>query len=119
MNDYLEKLGNNIKFIDVKDLKKGDVILFSRVANEIICAKVLAPPNKSKMKCWHVPTRQLYTAVKCSTTIIESTRSYTGWKGNIINRTYKEYRLCPPSEHNSTKRFDFNYKQLILINNEE
>lgn len=119
MNEYLESLGHHIKVIDVSEIQHGDVLMFNKNASAIVVAKVLAPPNVSKTKLNWYTKKPVYTAVKCSTRIDENVQTYKGWNGQTRSYTTKVYNPTPPSEHNVEKRFDLNYKTVILLDRED
>jgi hypothetical protein len=119
MNEYLESLGHTIRLVNVDELKKGDVIIFNRTVGETLCAKVITPPNVSKTrKNWY--TKQpAYTAVKCSVNVEEVSHTRPGWNKQPYTWIIRTFKASPPSEHTMEKRFDLNYKTMILIDRED
>ena len=120
MNEYLKSLGHTIKIISVEELKKGDVIIFNRNSSQTLCAKVVAPPNVSKTRRNWYTKQPAYTAVKCTVHVEEQNHSRPGWNGGkAYTWTTRVFKASPPSEHTMEKRFDLNYKTIILINRED
>lgn len=92
---------------DLSLLEKGDEIIIATSSN-LKRIKLLQKPELSKKKHWSGSSR--YKAVKASIRQDVETRSC----GNSVYHIKKDV-FAPAEEHNLVKRFNLNFKDVLLL----
>ncbi len=99
--------------IKIEDLGIGDEIIMG-TNSQLKYLKILELPRLSKKRVGWRTKKPLYVNILCSTKYIDTSYTYTGWRGK--QQTYKSKRyICEPNNHNEQKRINLNERTLWLI----
>jgi hypothetical protein len=95
---------------DLSLLEQGDEIVIA-TSSSLKRIKLLQKPELSKVKSWNGSSR--YKAVKASVKRVSEDKISGNYKYTVVSDVF-----APAEEHNFIKRFNLNFKDVLLIKRE-